>query len=205
MVWEALQNLGIFALGTAATGWIVRHGIDRFSEVAEQGIEQFFDKEIARYQSELENEQVVFSRLHEERASIIIELYERFILFEQDMRALTREWSGGPPTDELFQKATASGNDFAKYYMENKIYFPPETCEAVESLQDEMKDVFVDYRDGKTYEHRAERPADVENWLANWREVTEDEVPELKRELENHFRELLGVDLDGGQLEGLDG
>lgn len=205
MVWEALQNLGIFALGTAATGWIVRYGIERFSEVAEQGIEQFFDKEIARYQSELENEQVVFSRLHEERASIIIELYERFILFEQDMRALTREWSGDPPTDELFQKATASGNDFAKYYMENKIYFPPETCDAVESLQDEMKDVFVDYRAGKTYDRRPEQPADVENWLANWQEVTEDEVPELKRELENHFRELLGVDLDGGQLEGIDG
>ncbi|MCU4801708.1 hypothetical protein OB920_15115 [Halobacteria archaeon HArc-gm2] len=205
MVWEALQNLGFFALGTAATGWIVRYGIERFSEVAERGIEQFFDKEIARYESELKNEQVVFSRLHEERATIIIELYERFILFEQDMRALTREWSGDPPTDELFQKATTSGNDFAKYYMENKIYFPPDTCDAVENLQDEMKDVFVDYRDGKTYAHRAERPADVENWLANWREVTEDEVPELKRELENHFRELLGVDLDGGQLEGLDG
>jgi hypothetical protein len=29
-----------------------------------------------------------------------------------------------------------------------------------------------------------------------WKRVTEDDVPELKEELENHFRELLGVDME---------
>lgn len=204
MVWEALQTLGVFATGSAAVGLVARYGIDRFSEVVEEGIGQFFDKEMARYKAELENEQVVFSQLHEERASIIIELYQRFILFEQDMRALTTEMANGSSTDELLQKATRSGNDFSKHYMENKIYFPPTTCDAVESLQDEMNGVFADFRAGTPHGSRPEQRADVENWLSNWQNVTEDEVPELKRELENHFRELLGVDLDGGQLEGLD-
>lgn len=204
MVWDSLQNLGIIAVGTGAAGLVVRFGIERFSEVVERGIDQFFDKEMARHRAELENEQVVFSRLHEVRASVIVELYTRFVTFERDMRALTTGRSSDPPSDECLQKTTASCNEFANYYTKNKIYFPASTCDAVESLQDEMNAVFVDFNGSQTCDGRPERRPDVENWRANWRGVTEDEVPELKSELENHFRALLGVDLDGGPLEDLD-
>lgn len=207
MVEEAVQNLGIFATGTAAAGLLARYGIQRFSglveagidrsgEVLEHGIEQFVDKEIARHEAELADHRVASSRLHEERASVVIELYRRFVRFERDMRALTTGGASDHSSDELLQKATASGNDFATYYEENKIYFPPGTCGAVESVQDAMADVFDDFRAGRSGGGRPEQPTDVESHLASWRDVTEDEIPELKCELENHFRELLGVDLD---------
>lgn len=204
MAWETLQTLGIVAGGSAAAGLVLRFGIERFSEVLERAIDQFFDKEIARHKAQLEHERVMFSQLHTERASIIIELYRKFVQFERDMRSLTTGPSNDSPADELLGKAAESGDDFAKYYGQNKIYFPPDTCEAVESLQDEMTDVFVDIRAGASRGGRPEGRADVERWLADWRDVTDDEVPELKCELENHFRDLLGVDLEGGQLAGLD-
>lgn len=215
---EVLQNLGIFATGTATAGLILRYGIqrfaglveagieqsselaeegiERFSEVIEHGIEQFIDKEIARHNAELEDHRVVSSRLHEERAGVIVELYRRFVQFERDMRALTNGRSSEPSTDELLRKATESGNDFGTHYVENKIYLPPDTCDAVERVQDEMNDVFDDFRAGRSHGDRPEQRADVKGSLANWRAVSEDEVPELKRELETHFRELLGVDMD---------
>lgn len=200
MVVEALQNLGIVAIGTGAAGLVARYGIDQVSNVVERGIDQFFDEELARYRAELEDERVVFSRLHEERASVVVELYERFVLFERDMCALTTGQTSDPPSDELLQKATTSGNEFAEFYAVNEIYLPSDTCEAVERLQDEMTDVFAEFRTGRTHGDRRDRRPALERYQASWRDVTEDEVPELKRELQRHCRDLLGVDLDGERV-----
>lgn len=218
MDWETVQNLGIFAGGTATAGLLARYGIARFSrlvergidrssEVAEQGIErfseaversveQFVDGEIARHDAELRDRRVTSSRVHEERARIVVELYQRLVRFERDMRALTSGGSEDRSADDLLQTATQSGNDFADYYAENKIYFPPDACEAVERLRDEMNQVFLDMRAGGSHGDPPAHGADVERWLATWRDATEDQVPELKAELEGQFRELLGVDPD---------
>lgn len=218
MVWEALQNLGIVATGTAAAGLIARYGIDRFSglvergiersaevgergierfsEVVEEGIEQFVDREIARHEAELGSPRVASSRLHDERASVVLELYQRLVAFERAMRALPAGGAGDAATDELLQEARESGNDFADYYAENKIYFPPTTCDAVERIRDEMNHVFLDVRAGSSHGRGPEPRTDVERSVANWHDVSQDEVPELKAELEDHFRELLGVDVD---------
>ncbi|WP_123537036.1 hypothetical protein [Halosimplex salinum] len=223
MVMEALQDLGLFATGTAAAGLLARYGIQRFSrlaergierssdvvergierssEVVERGIEQYFDRETARHEAEVEAHGVVSSRLHEERASIVVELYRRFVQYERDMRALKTGPSSDAATDQLLQTATESGNDFATYYARNKIYFPPDTCETVERVQGAMTDVLDGFRAGTSHGDRAEQRTDVESGLADWREVTGDEVPELTAELETHFRELLGVDLDGNRLD----
>lgn len=194
MVWDALQDLGIIAFATGAAGLVLRYGLQEFAELVEQGIDQFFDKEIARQKAKLEHDRVIFTRLHQERASVIIELYRRFVRFERDMRALTTGLSSDDPSAERFETATASGNHFVRYYMEHKIYFPPDTCEAVENLEDEMTDIFIDFRAGNSDGGPPAQRVDLESRLANWQDVTRDEVPELKRELENHFRELLGVD-----------
>lgn len=212
MVVEAIENLGIVATGTAAFGLVARYGIQRFSGVVEQGIERsaeavehgierFFEKEIARHQAELEAHRAVSSGLHEARASIIVELYQRFVRFERDISALTAGRSSEIATDELLQAATESGNEFATYYTEHKIYFPAETCDTVESAQDAMNEVLDDFRVGPSAGGRPEQRAADESRLADRRTVTGEEVPELACELETHLRELLGIDLDGARLE----
>lgn len=227
MVGEALQNLGLFATGAAAAGLVARHGIergsrlvergierfsevgergiDRSSEVVERGIEQFFEAQTARFEAELGGERVASSRLQEERAGVVVELYRRFVQFERDARALTAGGSSDPAADELVRAATESGDDFAQYYAENRIYFPPETCEVVDRLRDEMDDVVVDVRAVSSHSGRPDRGTDVEARRERRRSAAREEVPELKRTLENHCRELLGVDQDGGRLEDLDG
>lgn len=218
MTVETIQNLGIFATGTAAAGLVVRYAIQRFSglveqgiersseaaeqgiersfEVAEQGIEQFFETKLTQHQDELESDRVVSSRFHEERADTILELYRRFVQFERDIQALKTGMPSGSGADELLQTATKSGTRFSTYYTDNKIYFPPDTCEAVESVLAAMNDVIDDFRAGPSHDSRPEQPTDVEPGLAEWRDGTGDEVLERKCELETHFRELLGVDPD---------
>jgi hypothetical protein len=182
-----IEELGIFAVGATVIGWVARDLIS-----------QYFDKELKRHQAELEKDKMRFSELHNERARITAELYERFIEFEEDMRSLTTpiEYSNSPPKDEKLETAAESGNQFINYYMKNKIYFPPHICETVEDLNEEMKGVFDEFRIYKPYESSPYDPQDPEQWHESWKKVTEEEVPELKSELERHFRELLGVDLE---------
>lgn len=218
MNWETVQNLGIFASVTATGGLLARYGMARFSRLAERGIDQasdvteqgierfaetversveeFVDGEIARHDAELRDRRVTSSRVHEERARIVVELYQRLVRFERAMGALASEQPGDRSADELLQRATQSGNDFAEYYAEHRIYFPPDACEAVERLRDEMNQVFLDMRAGASQVDTPDRGTEVEHWLTTWRAATEDQVPELKAELEEQFRELLGVDAD---------
>jgi len=192
------SELGIFAIAATVVGWVARDAISQYfnKELAEYQRE--VDKELNRYQTELEKERLKFSELHTKRANVTAELYEKFVEFEESMRKLTHpmEHDSGPSKDELSQEAADKGNEFMNYYMKNKIYFPPEVCETVEELQEETHDIFTEWNvydpAGK---QRGEQP-DSQRWLDLWQKVTEDEVPELKSELEGHFRELLGVDLD---------
>lgn len=57
-----------------------------------------------------------------------------------------------------------------------------------------MHSVFSQFRIFKPYDPAYGGEVDVEQWHDGWKTVTEDEVPELKEELESHFRDLLGVD-----------
>lgn len=184
---EAATNLGVFSAGALALGWVARYGI-----------KSFFDTEVKKYQLELEKERIQFSELHDRRAEVTAELYQRFVKLEEDMRSMTHpmEMASDPPKDELMESAAESGNEFINFYMRNKIYLPPEVCETVEDLHEEMRGVFNAWTVHKPHEERPGENVDPEKWLELWNTVTEDEVPELKTELESHFRKLLGVGVE---------
>lgn len=193
-----VQELGVFAIGATVVGWVAKNAISQYFDKELSKYQSEIDKEIQRYQTELEKDKLQFSELHTERAQITAELYERFIIFEEDMRKATdivgRE--NDPSRDELIEEAAESGNEFINFYMKNKIYFPPEVCETVEELQEEMSDIFNEFRIFKPYESSRHRPQNLDRWTEIWERVTEEEVPELKYDLENQFRNLLGVDID---------
>jgi hypothetical protein len=184
----AATNLGIFGVGAAVVGWVAR-----------KWVQQYFDKELSRYQAELDKEQVRFNELHNERAKVTAELYARFVVFEEDMRKLTDPLTkeSDPEKHELFEPAAKSGNAFIDYYMKNKVYFPPDVCDTIESLNKEMNDVYTSFGIRAPYDSSKGKVPDTEVWHESWKRVTENEVPELKSELESHFRELLGVETEG--------
>ena len=215
MVMDALANLGLVATGTAAAGLIARYGIQRFStlvedgidrsaEVAEQGIdrsaavvedgiEQFFETKLAGQRAEIEARRVASSRIHEKRASVVRELYRRFVQFDRDVRALETRAS----SEQRRRQATESRNDLETYYAEHRIYFPSETCEVVEALLDAMTHVVNGARDTGSQDGRSEGAAAVRSGLGGRRDVTGADIEELTDTFENHCRALLGVDREG--------
>lgn len=181
------RDLGIFAIGG---GFLYLLG--KF------GIKQYFDKELKKYQAELDKERVRYSELQQKRGQKIEELYKKFVEFEHDMRRLTDivTLEGEPDKTEKLKNAQDTGEDFVNFYAKNKIYFPPDACETIEEIQEEMQDVFNTFRIERPFEAKRGGAPDIETWTENWNKISEDEVPELKRELENQFRSLLGVQIE---------
>jgi uncharacterized membrane-anchored protein YhcB (DUF1043 family) len=202
MVVELVRDLGIFAIFATVLGLVARYGIKTYFDTRLQVYQSELDKELQRHQAELEKEQVQFSELHTRRAEVAAELYERFVIFEEDMRALTTpiERKSAPSKEERFEAAAESGNKFLNYYMKNKIYFPSEVCDTIEELNGEMDEVHREFRIFTPFTDEYGGNRDLDRWQDNWERVSQDEVPELKRELESHFRELLGVERDGTGL-----
>lgn len=190
MVLDLLRDLGIFAIGAGLLAYITR-----------LSIQQYFDKQLQSYQSELDKEQVKFSDLHDRRAEVIGEFYSMLVEFDEDMRALVDPmgFRGESSRKEKIATAAESGEELRRYYLKNKIYFSSDVCETMDELLGEYRDMFHDFSIAKLHDIEESLPDESERitqWHKNWKALTEDDVPDLKAQLENQFRDLLGVSDD---------
>lgn len=192
MPWDSLlRDLGALSIVATLIGYL-----------GKQAIQQYFEKELQAFQSKLDREMIRFSGLHEKRGEVISTFYARLTEFDEDMRALVDPMSlrGEASREEKIEQAAESGEAFRQYYKEHKIYFPPEVCETMESLLDKYRDMFHDFSVRKIHDPSAPNSGseDIKEWTENWKSLTEDEIPDIRADLEDHFRELLGVEADTG-------
>ncbi|WP_276258135.1 hypothetical protein [Haloglomus litoreum] len=171
--------------------------------IAKSAITQYFDKQLQQYQTELEKEKIRFSDLHTKRGEVVGELFTKMVDFEEDMRSLVKPFQGTGeiPQHEKIKQAADSGESFREYYEKNRVYLPPDVCETTEEMLGEFKEVFDDFAIYRVHEQGTSAFDPIERmdvWVEDWEKIDDDTVPELKRELENHFRELLGVELRQG-------
>lgn len=199
MVVDLLRDLGIFTIGAGLVALIARYAI-----------RQYFEKELRGFQSQLNKESIVFSDLHTSRAEVIVEFYSKLTEFDEDMKSLVDPMlmRGELSREEKIEKTAKSGEEFRRYYRKHKIYFPPEICETVDNLISQYRDTFHEFSIKQIHDPQSsfyEGGERATKWLEDWKSLTENEVPELRSELENHFRDLLGVRSDEtGQRMGYD-
>lgn len=184
-----IRDLGVLSVGAALLYFI-----------AKSAITQYFDRQLQQYQTELEKEKIRFSDLHTKRGEVVGELYTRMVDFEEDMRSLVKPFQGTQeiPQDEKIKQAADSGEEFRSFYKKNRVYLPPDVCDSTEELIDEFKDVFDDFAIYRVHEQGASAfdPSErMDVWVEDWEKIDDDTIPELKSELEDHFRELLGAEL----------
>lgn len=194
-----IQELGIFAIGATVVGWVARDLISQYFDKELSKYQSEIDKELNRYQTELEKDKLQFSELHTQRAEITAEMYERFVEFEEDMRRLTDPLSRAdePLIDEKRLEAAAkSEKEFINFYMRKRIYFPPHICDTIEEIHRQMDHAFTNVKIHDTYNSQENESTQVGSLHESWKRVTRDEVPELKSDLEDHFRGLLGVEFE---------
>lgn len=207
-----IRDLGIFTIAAGLIGYIARGAITSYFNKQEQDFQGEIDKEVQRFQNdldkelqrvqtELEKEQIVFSGLHEKRAEIVSEFYAKMDEFDEDMRSVVHPAfdNEDEPMQENIEAAAESGEEFRRYYKKKKIYFPSEICETTEELLSEYNEMFHDFAIFRVHDQE-NSPLNankrLDTWVEKWDSLTEDEIPKLREELENHFRELLGVNTE---------
>lgn len=160
-------------------------------------IKLYINKDIERFKSQLLQEQIRFSKLHEERANVIKDLYGKLRDLELAMNKLVvpLELTGQPKKEALLPKVTEAGNEFLNYYNKNRIYFSKRMCALIDKINKEFREMYVDWQ---VYQpHTLDAPdVNQDDRIRRWSEIwkkSEKDIPELREQIEEEFRTLLGV------------
>lgn len=185
-----IASVGGSAIVVGAVAWLIR---SLTIHILSKDLESFKTK----LHSAAYERQVRFAKLHEHRASIIAELYSRLVTLHNAATNFVR-WYQSVRNEEKEQHITrlwTAADDFNTYFEKNRIYFDQGTCDKIISLNDILSKAcsvlatFAHQRDALNISD--------EQVFEEWRKASslfDEDVPKVKRTLEDSFRELLGVD-----------
>lgn len=160
-------------------------------------IKMWFDKDMEKYKVKLQRETIRYSKLYEQRADILKEIYYKFFDFEQAMGSfLSPMQMAGDPSMEEKRKITAeAGNEFRDYYKRHKIYLSEKVSIILEDIDKIFTESWMDFTTFEVYDPESTtlKSTDKMNkWVGAWDKIRLN-IPNLKNQLEKEFRELLGV------------
>ncbi|HDR7801705.1 TPA: hypothetical protein QCY03_005592 [Bacillus tropicus] len=168
------------------------------------------DRQVEEHKSELkkinDKYQIKFSKLHEDRAGIIKNLYSKLVTLESNVKKLLGQngsskleipRSRNPEeTAEIYEGVRASTVALLDCYTQNRIYFSEEVCELFEDMINGIISTAVEFLPYMHSNRVQEQDTSVEQREKADKKVAEfiySEMPKIKRALELEFRELLGV------------
>lgn len=180
--WYSLvKDLGIFSIAGALIAYLIK-----------TFFEKSMDKDIERFKNDLHQETIRFSKLHEKRAIVIRDLYNKLVEFELNMINLTSYVQ--PDNEEeqrkIFEKAKKAAIDYEDFQKKNRIFFKKEVCKILDDIDSKGREAWVKWHLSQREEHY---PQQIDNWTQAY-ETVSDKVPKLREKLENEFREILGVE-----------
>lgn len=152
------------------------------------------DVEIERLRSQLRDasmeHQIVFSRLHEKRATVIAETYsclkELHVCLSEYVKIF--EIAGGASKEERYGTLVEAHREFFESYSKRLIFFPEKTAKRLEEINQAMVQTGNEFR-------VIVEPGNSPDSIKVWREIelrVRNEVGEALLSLENEFRLLLG-------------
>lgn len=166
-------------------------------------LERSLERDLERFKNELELQRIEFqtrfSLIHEKRAEVIGDLYERIvrvnrILFGVPLRLESipnpLEVSFVKQLSETKEKAAQIGNLLLDYYYSHKIFLDRDVCYDVENVIGVMREAWHSIDNvgkGGVY-----KPEDIMEWSNKWRKVC-DMLPPLQAKLERRFRSILAA------------
>lgn len=154
------------------------------------------DVEIERLKSQLAlvgiEHQIRFSKLHEMRAEIVADTYEKLKDLHHKLGEYVQifEPAGGKPKNERRQAAYESHESFRGYFQTKLIFFPKSTADKLEKINLDLVRAFNNFTFGVEMAPQVGGNS-TEKWMEVFEAVT-GEIKEALGEIEEEFRELLG-------------
>lgn len=208
---EAWQVIVAAVLGNSAVlavlGFLAKALLDqllqRDSRRFECELKAKADSAIEQLKSDLQirtiEHQVRFSRLHEKRANVIADLNGLVIeaLWEAESLLSPMQWVGEPDKREKERVAMNKLVELFRYFDKHRIYLPTELCDVVDKLVADVRShvikfgTYLTWDDNELMEHTRKEKHEV--WMAGW-DAIKNQVPTVRKQLEDSFRALLAAD-----------
>ncbi|WP_282050821.1 MULTISPECIES: hypothetical protein [Maribacter] len=145
---------------------------------------------------------IQFSKLHQDRAEVIKQLYNKLIEMQASMTVFTRKIhpiieDAEKESQERIDRVNKALQDFVNYYMPNKIYFDKSLGKKLDNLSNEYRTKGWDFAQKSKLLSEYRMTKDVyDRYQKNLDNISEDiikEFPKIIEELEDEFRTILGV------------
>jgi hypothetical protein len=143
-----------------------------------------------------------FSKLHQDRAEVIKELYYKVIELQSAMTVFTSRIHliiEDPEKEkkERIDRVNKGFNDFVDFYIPNRIYFEKGLVEKLDNLLNEYRNKGFDFGYMSKYLSESSGPKEFYGeYHQKTKEISNfviEEFPKVIEELAEEFRELLGV------------
>jgi hypothetical protein len=206
---DVLTNLGVVTGGgtvlVGASAWLIKTVITQKlatdAEAFKIRIQADANTEIERLRSSLQivatEHQVRFTKLHENRAEIIADLYKKLVDLHRSGESfvITRENNPDPAKEKEFSELREMMSEFQRFYEQHQIYLPSHVCTSFKNLLNEITgkvwaaEIFG--RIEHPSEHILQTSADA---FTKAYEAFDEKIPAARQALEGEFRKMLGVE-----------
>lgn len=197
---QLLRDLGIFGAVVTGVSYLLKtlgqHYMDQNLKIHEMQLNQ----QLQSHKSELDLVLQKALKLHDRRLDKIQEFYVLLVEFHIDLDQLIRIKNiTGKTEEEVKQmqidevkKMYDSGHAFTMFYQKNKLFFNKATCDLIDELQKTMRECQFDL--SIQYQWINLSFEMIQSSFEKAKEKLESIIPKLKEELEDSFRQILGVE-----------
>ena len=131
--------------------------------------------------------QIRFSKLHGERAEVIVELYSRLYDYNWAVCAFLRNFHKTKPDEKEFKKLDDISYKFSDYFHKHRIYFNEDLCSKIDKIIPTLYSAYVPLEGRDSTDICLK-----ENWN-KCAENVQKQYPEIKESIDSDFRKILGV------------
>ena len=193
-VQDLAKYLGSTFVIVTAVAWLARRVIDQWLSQRLEGhktqLNQASEHALEERKSQLRVQELRESRLVEEQASIIAEVFSRLERLHGALDNLAAPilHEGGRAL-ALRETAIETFNEFTGYYHERAIWLERETCDKLNELVKLLGILLSQLSANLTDEGEV---ADRSRWVETYNRI-KDEIPAARADLDTSFRSALGV------------
>jgi len=195
MDWEAI--LKFLGGATALSGL--------FAYLGKKSIESYLAGKLESHKKNLERiaaeHSIRFQHLHSERAMVVKELYEKLVTLDGSLYSTLRRFQavGEESLEEKVGTLGENFNELRNYYLPKRIFLEEPLCELIDKILESAKGIFYDITtyavntEDLSYRYDRELYKERHKFWEKARGIHENEISELKKGLENEFRNILGI------------
>jgi hypothetical protein len=208
-MWETiLLSFGGSAVLLTALGFLARsvinHYLSKDIEMFKSQLKASADLAQAELKSSLKliatEHEIRFKSLHEKRALVLGELYAQMAEAVKLTRSFVSplELIGEKSKQEQYRETMQKILDFYWYFDKHRIYLAQNQCDLIDAFVEKLREPSIDF---SSYLDVPEFDKEIMKekrkvWREAWKSV-EEKVPSARKALEDEFRQILGVKVNG--------